>query len=74
MNKTALNPSLANFDHLPDNAHLRPKDCAQLLGISIASYWRLVSKKQLKAIKLTERTTSTRAGDLRAFIASRVGA
>lgn len=63
-----INPSVAQADHLPDTAHLRPKACAQLLGVSIATFWRLVSSGKLKTYKLTERTTTVKAGDLRAFM------
>ena len=71
MIQKAITSSLAQFDQLPDSAHLRPKVCAQILGISIASYWRLISSGKLKAYRLTTRTTSTRVGDLRSFIVSR---
>lgn len=64
-----INPSVAQADHLPDSAHIRPKACAQLMGISIATFWRLVSRGKLKTHKLTERTTTVKAGDLRAFMA-----
>lgn len=57
-----------------DEIHLRPKECARLLGVSIATFWRLVSSGKLKTIKLTERTTSVKASTLREFISSRVGA
>ncbi len=69
-----INPTLANFSELPDEAHIRPKICAEILGVSIATYWRLVKAKHLPTIRLTERTTSTTAGALRAFIASKAGA
>jgi predicted DNA-binding protein (UPF0251 family) len=64
-----IDPAILQADHLPDSAHLRPKACAQLMGISIATFWRLVKQQKLKTHKLTERTTTVRAGDLRAFMA-----
>lgn len=64
-----LNPAVENFDQLPDKAHVRVNACAQLMGISIATFWRLVSSGKLKTHKLTERTTTVTAGDLRAFMA-----
>lgn len=67
-----INPTVALADHLPDSAHLRPKACAQLMGVSIATFWRLVSSGKLKTHKLTERTTTVTAGDLRAFMACKV--
>lgn len=57
-----------------DELHIRPKQCALLLGVSIATFWRLVSSGKLKTVKLTERTTTVKASDLRAFISSKVGA
>lgn len=66
---TNINQSVAQADHLPDTAHLRPKDCALLLGVSIATFWRIVKAKKLRTRKLTERTTSVKMADLRAFMA-----
>jgi predicted DNA-binding protein (UPF0251 family) len=68
-----INPSLAQADYLPDTAYLRPKICAQLMGVSIATFWRLVSSGKLKTHKLTERTTTVKVGDLRAFLAEKAG-
>lgn len=64
---------LAQADSLPDSASMRPKDAAQYLGISMASFWRLCSKGLLKTRKLTPRTTTITLGVLRAFIASKEG-
>lgn len=60
---------VSQADQLPDSAHLRPKACALLMGVSIATFWRLVASGKLKTHKLTERTTTVKAGDLRAFMA-----
>ncbi|WP_081726749.1 AlpA family transcriptional regulator [Methylophilus sp. 5] len=67
-----INPIMANFSHLSDDVHIRPKQAALLLGIGIATFWRLVSTGKLKTHKLTERTTTVRAGDLRAFMSGKV--
>jgi predicted DNA-binding protein (UPF0251 family) len=67
-----INPALRDYDQFPDSAHLRPKLCTQIMGVSIATFWRLVSSGQIKTHKLTERTTSVKAGDLRAFMAGKV--
>lgn len=64
-----INHSVSQADQLPDSAHLRPKTCAQLMGVSLATFWRLVKGGKLKTHKLTERTTTVKAGDLRAFMA-----
>ena len=68
-----INPALRDFDQLPDNAHLRPKICAQLLGVSIATFWRLSKAKRLRTHKLTERTTTVKVSDLRAFMTAKAG-
>lgn len=66
-----LYPAVTHADHLPDSAHLRPKACAQLMGVSIATFWRLAKAKKFPLHKLTERTTTVRAGDLRAFMSAK---
>lgn len=68
-----ISPTLAQADSLPDSASMRPKDAAQYLGISIASFWRICANGLLKPRKLTARTTTVTLGDLRAFIASKGG-
>ena len=70
--KNQINPAVENFDQLPDTAHIRPKPCAQLLGVSIATFWRLVKIGEIKTYKLTERTTTVKVGDLRAFMVADV--
>lgn len=64
-----INPAVANFDQLPDNSYMRPNATAELLGISIATFWRLVKSGQLKTHKFTQRTTTVKVSDLRAFMA-----
>lgn len=72
--QNSINPSLAQFDQLSDSAMIRPKHGAQFLGVSIATLWRLIKHGHIKTIKLTERTTAIKVGELRAFIASREAA
>ncbi|NOT13980.1 MAG: helix-turn-helix domain-containing protein [Methylotenera sp.] len=69
----SINPIIANFAEMSDDSFIRPNDCAQLMRISIATFWRLVASGKLKTYKLTERTTTIRAGDLRAFINAQKG-
>lgn len=68
-----LNPIVSYFDALPDSAHIRPQTAKIILGVSIATFWRVVASGKIKTYKLTERTTTVRAGDLRAYIAQKVG-
>jgi hypothetical protein len=65
-------PALSNFDAMPDSAHMRPKPCTQILGISLATFWRLAKSGAIRTHKLTERTTTVKVGDLRAFMAKGV--
>lgn len=71
---TIINPILANFSHVSDDVLIRPKQTAQILGVSIATLWRLIKHGHIKTQKLTERTTTIRVGDLRAFMAVKAGA
>ena len=62
-----------HFDYLPDAAHVRPQVARLVVGVSIATFWRIVASGELKTHKLTERTTTIKVGDLRAFIAKKSG-
>lgn len=68
-----ISDAVIDFDKLPDSAHIRPKDCAKIVGFSLPTYWREVKKGRIKTHKLTERTTSTKAGDLRAYMSAKGG-
>jgi excisionase family DNA binding protein len=48
----------------------RPATAAKLLGISIATFWRLVKANKIPTKKLSERTTVVSAQDLQAFISA----
>lgn len=63
-----INPVISHFSNMSDDSFIRPNECSQLLSISIATFWRLVASGKLKTYKLTERTTTVRAGDLRSYI------
>ena len=64
----SINAVLANYSHLSNDVHIRPKIAKDIMGISIATFWRLVKSGQLKTHKLTERTTTVKVADLRAFM------
>jgi predicted DNA-binding transcriptional regulator AlpA len=58
--------ALANFDILPDSAHVRLPVVAALRGSSPATVWRHVKAGLLPApVKLGPNTTAWRVGDLR---------
>ena len=66
-----INTALRFFDQLPDSAQVRLPVVQALFGVSSATVWRMVKSKQLKAHKLTERTTTFNVGELRALLASK---
>jgi len=63
-----INPALRDIDSYADSVHIRPKVAKTILGVSIATFWRLVRSGKVKTHKLTERTTTVRVSDLRAFM------
>lgn len=70
--KRPIPEALKHFNSYPDSAMIRPQVAKDLLGVSISTLWRLIRNNKLKAHRLTERTTAISAGDLRAFINSKV--
>jgi predicted DNA-binding transcriptional regulator AlpA len=50
---------------------LRPKFAAQALGISKATFWRIVRRGDLKTIKITDNATGVRLSDIEAYIQAR---
>lgn len=61
-----LSPALANFDSLPDSAHVRMSEVMQLFGCSRASVWRWTKAKKLPAPKrFGARFLAWNVGDLR---------
>lgn len=71
---TQINLVLQNFDQLPDSAQVRLPIVKALLSVSGATVWRLVKAGKLKTYKLTERTTTFNAGEIKQFLTSKVGA
>jgi len=57
--------------HLAKSQIIRPTDAAKLLGISKATFWRIVKRGDIKTFKVTDRTTGVLASDLEAYIAAR---
>lgn len=47
---------------------LRPTYVAEILSISIATFWRLVKSGELKTIKLSSRCTGVLKSDLDAYL------
>jgi hypothetical protein len=74
MQQTSVNLVMRDIDSYADSVHIRPHTAKQILGISIATFWRLAKSGQLKTYKLTQRTTTVKVGDLRAFMATKAGA
>ncbi len=64
--KPAIPAALAQFDNLPDAAHVRLPVVAALHGIGPATVWRWVKSGRLPApIKLGPNTTAWQVGALR---------
>lgn len=47
---------------------LRPKHAAKTLGVSIATFWRLVKSGHIQTIKIGKRATGVRRADLERLI------
>ena len=69
-----IDPALRDFDQLPNSQQVRLPVVKALLGVSSATVWRMIKANQLKAHKLTKRTTSFNVGELRALLNSKAGA
>lgn len=65
--------AVKQFDNYPDGAFIRPQIARILIGVSIATFWRLSKSGQIKTHKLTKRTTTVKVSDLRAFMAAKAG-
>ncbi|MFJ2364553.1 helix-turn-helix transcriptional regulator [Pseudomonas sp. NPDC087697] len=64
--------ALANFDSLPDSAHVRLPVVIALKGVSAATIWRWVKAGILPApVKLGPNTTAWRVGDLRCTLGAK---
>lgn len=63
-------PQLAQFDSLPESAHVRLPTVSALHGIGPATVWRWVKVGRLPApVKLGPNTTAWRVGELRKSMA-----
>lgn len=54
--------------NMQNQAAFRPKQSANYLAISIATFWRLVKAGELKTIKLSARCTGVLKSDLDAYL------
>lgn len=70
----AIPEALANFDQLPDGAHIRLPVMTGLYSVSAATIWRGVKNGTIpKPSKLSERCTAWNVGLVRADLATKVG-
>lgn len=72
--KDQISAELANFDKLPDAAHVRLETVKQLYGVSAATVWRLSGKTIPSPRKYSDRVTAWNVGELRAALGVKVGA
>lgn len=62
--------TLAQFDRLPDSGFVDVRTVAGLLGVHVATVWRLAKAGELpQPIKLGAATTRWRIADVRAYLA-----
>lgn len=54
----------------PNLVYLRPKSAAEYLGISIATFWRLVANGKIQTAKISPRATVCKREELDALIDS----
>ncbi|MEW6169280.1 MAG: helix-turn-helix domain-containing protein [Pseudomonadota bacterium] len=66
----ATTTSLADVDGLPDAALIRLRTVAALLGVSTTTIWRLARAGHLPPVRVSQRCTAWRLGDVRAYIDS----
>lgn len=58
--------TLAQFDSLPDSAKVDVKIVAMVKGVSVATVWRMVERKQIPApVREGKRCTRWRVSDVR---------
>jgi predicted DNA-binding transcriptional regulator AlpA len=51
---------------------IRPANAAKWLGVSKATFWRIVQRGDLQTVKISNNATGVRLSDLEAYIAARV--
>jgi prophage regulatory protein len=63
--------TLAQFDRLPDSGFIDVRTVAGLLGVHVATVWRLAKAGELPPpIKLGPSTTRWRVSDVRTYLAA----
>jgi len=73
--KADIPAALAQFDQLPDSAHVRLPVVAALHGVSAPTVWRWVKAGRLPApVKTGPNTTAWRVGSLRTDLATKAAA
>lgn len=61
----------ANFDNLPATGFMRQPQVLEVVPFSSATLWRKIQKSEFpKPVKLSERVTAWRVGDVRQFLAT----
>jgi excisionase family DNA binding protein len=53
---------------------LRPKNAAKTLGVSIATFWRLVKSGHIETIKIGKRATGVRRADIERLVENGIDA
>jgi predicted DNA-binding transcriptional regulator AlpA len=66
--------TVSNFDTLPATGYMRQPQVLEVVPFSAATMWRKAKQGTFpKPVKLSERVTAWRVGDVRQFLASQAG-
>lgn len=69
-----INPTLSQFDQLPNSAYIRLPVMKGLYGVSSCSIWRGVKNGTIPSpVKISERCTAWNVGLVRAALAAKAG-
>jgi len=70
---TAHGRVLQHFDHLSDSSLIRLPVLRAMLSVSSGTIWRMCRRGELKPVKVAERVTAWRVGDVRKYLARAQG-
>lgn len=68
-------PNVSNFDTLPATGFIRQPQVLEVVPFSSATLWRKCKAGDFPSpVKLSDRVTAWRVGDVRAFLSERIAA
>lgn len=64
-----------NFDQMPDSGFMRQSQVLEVVPFSPATMWRKIKKGEfVSPVRLSERVTAFKVGDVRAWLKAQAGA